>query len=85
MGITPFGTFLYHHCSTTGEGGTLVNFCWVFAAGLLGPLPHYSLFCGPVIDPPGPLPWIRHCFTFHLQYKHSGTFATRNYKELSYP
>ena len=25
---------------------TWVNFCWVCAAGLLEPLPHYSLFCG---------------------------------------
>ena len=24
-------------------------------------------------------------FTFHLQYKHSGTFANREYEELSYP
>ena len=24
-------------------------------------------------------------FTFHLQYKHSGTFANRKYVELSYP
>ena len=24
-------------------------------------------------------------FTFHLQYKHSGTFANRNCEELSYP
>ena len=24
-------------------------------------------------------------FTFHLQYKHSGTFADRKYEELSYP
>ena len=24
-------------------------------------------------------------FTFHLQYKHSGTFANRKYGELSYP
>ena len=23
--------------------------------------------------------------TFHLQYKHSGTFAKRKYEELSYP
>ena len=23
--------------------------------------------------------------TFHLQYKHSGTFANRKYEELSYP
>ena len=29
-----------------GEGGTWVNFCWVCAAGLSEPLPHYSLFCG---------------------------------------
>ena len=24
-------------------------------------------------------------FTFHLRYKHSGTFANRKYEELSYP
>ena len=24
-------------------------------------------------------------YTFHLQYKHSGTFANRKYEELSYP
>ena len=24
-------------------------------------------------------------FTFHLQYKHSGTFANRKYEELPYP
>ena len=31
-----------------GGGGeaTWVNFCWVCAAGLLEPLPHYSLFLG---------------------------------------
>ena len=29
-----------------GGGGTRVKFCWVCAAGLLEPLPHYSLFCG---------------------------------------
>ena len=34
-----------------GEGGTWVNFCWVCAAGLSEPLPHYSLFCGQIIDP----------------------------------
>ena len=28
---------------------------------------------------------IKEHFTFHLQYKHSGTFANREYKELSYP
>ena len=27
-------------------GGTRVQFCWVCAAGLSEPLPHYSLFCG---------------------------------------
>ena len=27
-----------------GGGVTLVNFCWVWAAGLPEPLPHYSLF-----------------------------------------
>ena len=29
-----------------GGGGSWVNFCWVCAAGLSEPLPHYSLFCG---------------------------------------
>ena len=29
-----------------GGGGTWVNFCWVCAAGLSEPLPHYSLFRG---------------------------------------
>ena len=24
-------------------------------------------------------------FTFHLQYKHSGSFANRKYEKLSYP
>ena len=24
-------------------------------------------------------------FTFHIQYKHSGTFANRKYEELSHP
>ena len=24
-------------------------------------------------------------FTFHLQYKHSGTFANRKFEQLSYP
>ena len=28
------------------RGGTWGNFCWVCAAGLSEPLPHYSLFCG---------------------------------------
>ena len=30
------------------------------------------------------LPYIEH-FTFHIQYKHSGTFANLTYEELSYP
>ena len=29
-----------------GDGGTWINFCWVCAAGLSEPLPHYSLFRG---------------------------------------
>ena len=29
-----------------GGGGTWINFCWVCAAGLSEPLPHYSLFRG---------------------------------------
>ena len=29
-----------------GGAGTWVNFCWVGAAGLAEPLPHYGLFCG---------------------------------------
>ena len=29
-----------------GWGCSWVNFCWVCAAGLSEPLPHYSLFCG---------------------------------------
>ena len=29
-----------------GGGGTWINFCWVCAAGLSEPLPHYSLFYG---------------------------------------
>ena len=35
--------------STPGKGGVegnWVNFCWVYAAGLSDPLPHYILFCG---------------------------------------
>ena len=30
---------------------TWINFCWVCAAGLSEPLPHYSLFCGYIVDP----------------------------------
>ena len=32
-----------------GGGGAWVNFCWVYAAGLSEPLPHYNLFCGHII------------------------------------
>ena len=84
--ITLFGTFLCQHCLTTGgRGGVL----WLIFAGYV-PLASQSpyaiiVYSVPLIDPPGPLPWIRHCFTFHLHYKHSGTFPNRNYKELSYP
>ena len=38
-------------CPGGGGGGTWVQFCWVCAAGLSEPLPHYSLFLWPVIDP----------------------------------
>ena len=86
-----------------GGGGTWINFCWVCAAGLPEPLPHYSLFCGKLQTPSQSLlgkyvifaiPTFYLCnylilneehFTFHLQYKHSGTFANRKYEELSYP
>ena len=34
-----------------GEGGTWVNFCWVYAADLSEPLPHYSLFRGQLQTP----------------------------------
>ena len=38
-----------------GGGGvqlcTWVNVCWVCAADLSEPLPHYSLFCGHILDP----------------------------------
>ena len=37
--------------SRGGGGGTWVQFCWVCAVGLPEPLPHYSLFLWPVIDP----------------------------------
>ena len=32
-------------------GGTWVNLCWVRAAGLSEPLPHYSHILWPIIDP----------------------------------
>ena len=34
-----------------GGGVTWLTFCWVCASGLTEPLPHYSLFCGHIIDP----------------------------------
>ena len=34
-----------------GGGGNWVNVFWVCAAGLSEPLPHYSLFFWPIIDP----------------------------------
>ena len=34
-----------------GGGGTWVNFCWVCAAGLSEPLPHYNLFLGQLLTP----------------------------------
>ena len=76
-------------------GGTWVNFCWVCATGLSEPLHHYGLFCGQLPTPSSrsqlshfllvciyPILNEEH-FTFHLQYKHSGTFANRKYEELS--
>ena len=36
----------YLSCEPRGGGGTWVRFCWVCAAGLSEPPPHYSLFCG---------------------------------------
>ena len=78
-------------------GGNWVNFCWVCAAGLSEPLPHYSSsFCGQLyrphlshflflcIDPCFRLNKER--FTFLLQCKHSGTCANRKYEKLmSFP
>ena len=40
-----------HINSPLGGGGTWGNFCWVYVTGLSEPLPHYSLFCGHIIDP----------------------------------
>ena len=37
--------------NTGGGGSTWVNFCWVCAAGLSEPLPHYSLFLGQLLTP----------------------------------
>ena len=34
-----------------GGGGTWVNLCWVCAAGLSEPLPHYSHILWPIKDP----------------------------------
>ena len=34
-----------------GGGASWVNFCWVCAAGLSEPIPHYSLFLWPIVDP----------------------------------
>ena len=31
-----------------GGEGPWGNFCWICAAGLSEPLPHYSLFCGQI-------------------------------------
>ena len=91
-------------------GGTWVNFCWVCAAGLSEPLPHYiivysvanyrphdSLFWENMLFSQSQLShflflWIdqffrlnEEHFTFHLQYKHSGTFADPNKSENVWP
>ena len=34
----------YNSPGAGGGGGTWVKFCWVCAAGISEPLPHYSLF-----------------------------------------
>ena len=39
------------HGQGESPGGIWVNFCWVCAAGLSVPLPHYSLFFRTIIDP----------------------------------
>ena len=83
--ITPFGTFVCHHCLTTGGWGG--GILWLIFSGYvpLASQSHYAIIVYSVATnrpPPGPLLWIRYCFTFHLHYKHSGTFANRNYKEL---
>ena len=48
-----------------GGGGTWVNFCWVCAAGLSEPLPHYSLFCGQLQAPSQSL--LGKCVIFLIQ------------------
>ena len=43
---------IYHQSLGEGGGGTWVNFCWVCAAGLSKPVPHYSVFSSQfIIDP----------------------------------
>ena len=43
--LTPF-LFVPHVVMVLRPGGfSWVNFCWVCAAGISEPLPHYSLFC----------------------------------------
>ena len=45
---------LYSNAGYPGVGGgwvTWVNFCWVCAACLSEPIPHYSLFLWPIVDP----------------------------------
>ena len=39
------------HGRGESPGGIWVNFCWVCAADLSVPLPHYSLFFRTIIDP----------------------------------
>ena len=45
--LTPF----QHRASAARGGGTWTNLCWVCAAGLSEPLPHYSHILWPIIYP----------------------------------
>ena len=51
------------------RGVTCVNFCWVCAAGLSEPLPHYSLFCGQLFVTFGQICnfWDPNLVTFYLR------------------
>ena len=51
MQSTPLGTIPRLLGPRKEPGGTWVNVCWVCAAGLSEPLPHYSLFFGQLWTP----------------------------------
>ena len=79
-----------------GGGVTWINFCWICAAGLSEPLPHYKChksILWPNIDPIS-VTFRQICnfrnpnlgtLYFSPTEKHSGKFAHRKYQELSYP